>query len=546
MKKSRGFYHYKPLDLDLGRIRLLTVLPKNGSTIYMSLQDVLLHEVNGQFDACSYTWSEREPHRHVVVNNKKLLVRDNIWQCLKHMKRPNMLSHPLWIDCICIDQKNADEKAQQVARMSNIFLSARTVFVWLGSTSRRFQPENVKGHALLRDVLHDPTQVGLLEPIFHRQDSIAFEAVDQLMRLVYNEYWHRLWIIQEVVLARRARVILGNFLIEPNTLVGPVIDVTHASKPVYYAWLRRQRDSTFKDRGLGILDHHPMLLMESWHSDLMGDVGLATLIDSHRTQLCTDPRDRIYGFLGLTSSRYSPIIDYKCSVEELLMRTITSIYAESQTVKDDGTSSRFNARIIACIMQGLETNAEKVRAAIGSSTLLLEEYTQQFEVVLQPCRIISTCLCPPSDEGTFKKRCTTIQALSSSPEHFWKRFTWFGPHHGQHFQVEENGALFLVCCIDLFYPTLLLSIDMQSRIRVERFLSFDLFQSTPKPVYYKSRCVPSEMSESLNDKINALDIDWQKVFRGQFFDALFTLSVVELVEIAETWNSQATRYNPSE
>src|SRR4051812_36532220 len=101
MKTKRAIHRYDPLDSALGRIRLLTVLPKPGSTTHISLEDAHLDDVNGQFDAVPYIWGNPEPCRHVVVYGKKVQVRDSIWQCLKHLRQHKMASKPLWIDCIC-------------------------------------------------------------------------------------------------------------------------------------------------------------------------------------------------------------------------------------------------------------------------------------------------------------------------------------------------------------------------------------------------------------------------------------------------------------
>lgn len=56
--------------------------------------------------------------------------------------------------------------------------------------------------------------------------------------------------------------------------------------------------------------------------------------------------------------------------------------------------------------------------------------------------------------------------------------------------------------------------------------------------------MPHEIAQSLNAKLNMLKVDWQDVFSGQFFDVGISLSGIELIELAETWDLQATRYNP--
>lgn len=476
MKTKRAIHRYNPLDSAAGRIRLLTVLPKPGSTTHISLEDALLDDVNGQFDAVSYVWSNPEPCRHVVVNGKKLRVRDNIWQCLKHLRQHKMVSKPLWIDCICINQADTAEKGQQVARMSGIFSSASTVFVWLGRTSRLFQPGQIQGHAMLRDALYDSSKVELLENIVRRQDPVALVALDQLMRLVYDEYWHRLWIVQEIALASGAQVVMGNMLVNADTLAGVYNTIRDASKPVYYTWLRRQCNSSFEDRGTGILGNHPICSMRMGQPSRIDGVDLARLIETYRTKLCTVPRDRIYGLLGLTSSHHCPPVDYRCSAEELLLRTMICLHAEAQDVisqEFDGDNVKvlgFDSWIVACVMQSLEITAETIRSTIVSSSFLSQKYARRFELMLQPHEVILPCARAPEDKMTLDKQCTSIQAPSGRTEHFWKRIAWAGPHPEKHFRVKHTGVSLLICSIglnSLLHPAFLLSIDTNQQIRVE-------------------------------------------------------------------------------
>lgn len=104
-----------------------------------------------RYAALSYTWGPPErnddesvaekPPRYVNVNDKPLPVSENLFQGLRKVKRWCQASEEtgihLWIDAICIDQNNYEEKGKQVDMMGEIYRRANRVIVWLGDC-----PEN--------------------------------------------------------------------------------------------------------------------------------------------------------------------------------------------------------------------------------------------------------------------------------------------------------------------------------------------------------------------------------------------------------------------
>ncbi len=91
--------------------------------------------------ALSYVWgSEAEfgPPRHIYVDGKKFVVGENLYAAIRHRVDFPKPEDPLiswWIDAICINQADNQEKAQQIAMMQNIYRNAMFVLVWLGETT---------------------------------------------------------------------------------------------------------------------------------------------------------------------------------------------------------------------------------------------------------------------------------------------------------------------------------------------------------------------------------------------------------------------------
>lgn len=61
----------------------------------------------------------------------KLSVRRNFKSALVHFRHKRK-AKILWIDALCINQSNLEERSQQVVKMRRLYVSAQTMSVWLG------------------------------------------------------------------------------------------------------------------------------------------------------------------------------------------------------------------------------------------------------------------------------------------------------------------------------------------------------------------------------------------------------------------------------
>ena len=81
--------------------------------------------------ALSYVWGDPINQVAILVNNVELLVRPNLYYALAKLRQQRTEAW-VWVDAICIDQANDDEKSWEVNRMRDIFQRAETVYHWLG------------------------------------------------------------------------------------------------------------------------------------------------------------------------------------------------------------------------------------------------------------------------------------------------------------------------------------------------------------------------------------------------------------------------------
>ena len=234
--KSRTFRLIKLLSPARSRNPLRRETPRI-QIIEQSLEDAAL------FDALSYAWGDvgrSLPNRPVIVETAKgrriLKIYRALEVALLNLERSGAATLPLFVDQICINQRNDDEKASQVKLMGDIYTGCDRVIIWLGPGTwysdqyYRFVSDVCSECVMGR--LMGP-HVGHFKEVF---DAVMDPSIDvsgveredrddltQLMRHYGTRYplqgasdvlgrlwFNRLWIIQEVCLAPDAIFVCGS------------------------------------------------------------------------------------------------------------------------------------------------------------------------------------------------------------------------------------------------------------------------------------------------------------------------------------------------
>jgi hypothetical protein len=173
-------------DIRLLHLEPISSLDRN--SMKCTLQHVRLSD-KPRYEALSYMWGPIEM-RPLEINGKRYDVRENLWQALFHLQKADA-TRVLWIDAVCINQDDIDERNYQVSQMGMIYHKAWRVLSWLG-------PENPS------------TELGIWALNNHVEflsQPITESWINQLnavKMLCYCKYWTRLWIIQEVLSAKKA------------------------------------------------------------------------------------------------------------------------------------------------------------------------------------------------------------------------------------------------------------------------------------------------------------------------------------------------------
>jgi hypothetical protein len=138
-----SLHNHKPLMIGTRSIRLLEVHTRPGyDPIRCTLSQHLLDD-EPQYIALSYTWNQGGRRRVIECDGMKFEIGENLWHFLCEFRRKQYLTRYhsaqadkdkcyLWIDAICIDQGNLQERNHQVAQMRDVYTSALSIIVWLG------------------------------------------------------------------------------------------------------------------------------------------------------------------------------------------------------------------------------------------------------------------------------------------------------------------------------------------------------------------------------------------------------------------------------
>jgi hypothetical protein len=331
---------YTPVDSTNGEIRILRIQPakKESDEIQCEFIPSLLNNLP-EYEALSYTWGgpAPDPGKFILLNFQRFPIFENLFAALLRL-RQTYKPRTIWIDAICINQSMAQEavreREQQILLMKRIYEQARQVVIWLGDTGigERIAMQSLANpsgsFSLGTKIWKTERKFGLGKGLKSRMsqglsgewDPKALE-VGELSQLLDRKWWRRVWIVQEVVLARKAVIMCG-----PDEV--PWEAITKRMRDGMYGILGQDRNQRAKhmEEGSVIAKYaFPdaeyitlMALQEKWRSKTW-DRTLYNLLYTFRRFEATVPRDRIYAFLGLASDikTLSIIPDYSSPTSKI-------------------------------------------------------------------------------------------------------------------------------------------------------------------------------------------------------------------------------------
>ena len=233
------------------------------------------------------------------VTSQSVSVTKNLYSALKHLRLRDKV-RVLWIDALCINQSDLDERSHQVLHMSSIFGRAVSVVVWLG--------EAWEGSDLAMEVVQRLGQDENLHLDRSLSPSLIINGVgldsedlcENLARFFNLPWWKRIWTIQEFVLARHVvvqcgqRVLSGKLLFKFRKHLMNHLDT--CCLIVNHQW-NALKKSVISVHNI-IIIVHSLELTQTRREEM----DFLFILAMFRNCQSTDDRDRIYGMLSLASN----------------------------------------------------------------------------------------------------------------------------------------------------------------------------------------------------------------------------------------------------
>jgi hypothetical protein len=254
------------------------------------------------FEALSYVWGPQDNPEQAIVEADdedtaiaSMPLGPNLAAALHHLRYETSVRR-LWVDAICINQKDDAEKAVQVSRMNDLYTLTTRVVVWLGE-------EEDDSALAVSTMAHLGAQVETTLDGFRMVSPDAEETEwydidvalpfdkrtwDAIVELVSRPWFGRVWTAQEILLANRLAV----------------LQCGHAT--ITWALFRRALECILdKDtvpRGRDVLSLARSAVVNG------ADRPLHRIITRHGHRQCFDPHDKVYGMLGMAPPAFRAVL----------------------------------------------------------------------------------------------------------------------------------------------------------------------------------------------------------------------------------------------
>ncbi|KAF3804177.1 hypothetical protein GCG54_00000526 [Colletotrichum gloeosporioides] len=321
-------FKFRPLE-EADAIRLLvlhpsheTTAPLSSSLINTTLSVCDSDFVNGYL-ALSYVWGNPARTSSIQIDGIDVGITDNLAEALTQVRN----AYPgtpqrIWADALCINQSDTAEKNKQVPLMGNIYSLAKTTVIYLGPLSPAIEtifkavhdskPEFVNVDATGNSRIALARDLQQLKKVDVKAGSEPPAAA--IEELLQRPWFTRVWVTQELLLSRDAWVQCGALRVrwrELGALLAPILDRT-------------------KGEGSTALQQMHSLSLDDEEEIILGQ---RSMYSSGIPKGCraTDPRDMIFGYMGMHADRDKVAefftVDYEMPLRQLLILTARYIHS---------------------------------------------------------------------------------------------------------------------------------------------------------------------------------------------------------------------------
>ncbi|RGP72899.1 hypothetical protein FLONG3_6537 [Fusarium longipes] len=293
----------------------------------------------GDYIALSYVWghpkrADEEDRYFVTIDGSPFQVTPNLYHALEQLRKSHRVRQgfKLWIDAICIDQADADERGHQVARMGDIYRSAWQVAIWLGPSNQDSELAFSALHWLSQESKRPKPMANFyrespsidMRPLFimwpRYSSPMRKEVYKALFHFFTRPYWRRMWIVQEVAMGNpNSPILCGDQCIswqdlyqavqvissDESRLGREILDSVQPQMLLTWSFEvardRQLRGRTYAPEHMWKIQEKMMRIQQDQKptSSASGWKELARALTLARDAFITDDKDRVYGVLGI-------------------------------------------------------------------------------------------------------------------------------------------------------------------------------------------------------------------------------------------------------
>lgn len=385
---------YRPLDEARHEIRLFELLPSSDfqDPIHGHLRYAFLED-GPDYEALSYAWGKPAFTETISLNGQPIHITVNLGVALSHLRLTDK-SRTLWVDALCINQADLNERSHQVTLMKEIYEHCSEDLLWLGpnpgetiveqksldrgmallgklhsrdettleglankweehSRSRRKMFAQVRIRQRMREAAADrdvedyeipehevDAEMSLIDEETQSRDSgsiltyllTSSQGSDLGAVLTYPAVWNRIWVMQELSCAPRIRLVAGKSQLSWDTIATFLGDTPYADAfhgPMSHGTIRSVGSHLF---GRSQTIHHQRGIMDEIRRGSDRESSLLDVLARFKSARATDPRDKIYGLLGLTTDAHDVRVTYERTAQQVFTDVTTSIINRTGTL----------------------------------------------------------------------------------------------------------------------------------------------------------------------------------------------------------------------
>lgn len=309
---------YQHERLDDGHLRVLTLFPGDELDPLHGLIWVTRLDAKVHYTTVSYVWGPKSRRKHALHTPVgRLTITEPLYFTLKKLRKRHK-SEVLWVDAICINQDDDNEKTEQVKMLAQIFQNSAQTLGFIQDNGESKEVIEMLMQVRAREVLCEdsvdwPRNLPTCPKGWNKRglppslDPIWSKTAD----FFRNDWFRRVWIIQEVVIARNMKLVCGKYIIDWEHLYSATQKIDQDPE------MRMQSDEVRQSwqpfLRLGDLRHY-----EARSSRL----SILVLLETFRHCQSTKRRDRFFSLLGIAAdgNLVDFELDYRSPFETIAMR----------------------------------------------------------------------------------------------------------------------------------------------------------------------------------------------------------------------------------